>query len=59
MWLWLLILATPVILIAGLRRVREGEVARAVRAPDGPAAGQILGWQHGWSDVQPQSGDLA
>ncbi len=31
MWLWLLILATLMALIAGLRRVREGEVARLNR----------------------------
>lgn len=31
MWIWLLILATSTALIAGLRRVREGEVARLHR----------------------------
>jgi regulator of protease activity HflC (stomatin/prohibitin superfamily) len=31
MWLWFLLLATPLILFSGLRRVREGEVARLSR----------------------------
>lgn len=31
MWLWVLVLAAPMVLIAGLRRVREGEVARLQR----------------------------